>query len=85
MPPDSLSRLDPSGLTVVFDRPTQPGNLGTLARSADAFGANGLVVTGHAADSAESNNASFWGEDCTKIDAVNDNLGESAPLGPVRR
>lgn len=50
MPPDSLARLDPAGLTVVFDRPTQPGNLGTLARSADAFGASGLIVTGHAAD-----------------------------------
>lgn len=50
MPDDSLSRLDPTGLTVVFDRPSQPGNLGTLARSADAFGASGLVVTGHAAD-----------------------------------
>ncbi|WP_457205123.1 TrmH family RNA methyltransferase [Nocardioides sp. P5_C9_2] len=50
MPPDDLARLDPSGLTVVFDRPTQPGNIGTLARSADAFGATGLVVTGHAAD-----------------------------------
>jgi 23S rRNA (uridine2479-2'-O)-methyltransferase len=50
MPADDLSRLDPSGVTVVFDRPTQPGNIGTLARSADAFGAAGLVVTGHAAD-----------------------------------
>lgn len=50
MPPDHLARLDPTGLTVVFDRPSQPGNLGTLARSADAFGASGLVVTGHAAD-----------------------------------
>lgn len=50
MPDDDLARLDPTGLTVVFDRPTQPGNLGTLARSADAFGATGLVVTGHAAD-----------------------------------
>ncbi|MCW2833289.1 MAG: hypothetical protein JWN68_1242 [Nocardioides sp.] len=50
MPADSLARLEPAGLTVVFDRPTQPGNLGTLARSADAFGATGLVVTGHAAD-----------------------------------
>lgn len=50
MPDDSLDRLDPTGLTVVFDRPSQPGNLGTLARSADAFGASGLVVTGHAAD-----------------------------------
>ncbi len=50
MPADDLDRLDPRGLTVVFDRPTQPGNLGTLVRSADAFGATGLVVTGHAAD-----------------------------------
>ena len=50
MPSDDLDRLDPTGLTVVFDRPSQPGNLGTLARSADAFGASGLVVTGHAAD-----------------------------------
>lgn len=50
MPDDDLARLDPGGLTVVFDRPTQPGNLGTLARSADAFGASGLIVTGHAAD-----------------------------------
>ena len=50
MPADDLTRLDPTGLTVVFDRPSQPGNLGTLSRSADAFGATALVVTGHAAD-----------------------------------
>jgi TrmH family RNA methyltransferase len=49
MPPDDLSRITP-GLVVVFDRPTSPGNLGTLIRSADAFGADGVVVTGHAAD-----------------------------------
>ena len=35
---------------VVLDRPTGPGNIGTVARSADAFGADGLVVAGHAAD-----------------------------------
>jgi tRNA G18 (ribose-2'-O)-methylase SpoU len=39
-----------AGLGVVFDRPTGPGNIGTLIRSADAFGAEGVVVTGHAAD-----------------------------------
>ena len=50
MPADDLTRLDPTGLSVVFDRPSQPGNLGTLSRSADAFGATALVVTGHAAD-----------------------------------
>ncbi|WP_459547143.1 TrmH family RNA methyltransferase [Nocardia sp. X0981] len=35
---------------VVFDRPNSPGNLGTLIRSADAFGASAVVVTGHGAD-----------------------------------
>jgi 23S rRNA (uridine2479-2'-O)-methyltransferase len=40
----------PDLLAVVFDRPTSPGNLGTLIRSADALGAHGLIVTGHAVD-----------------------------------
>jgi TrmH family RNA methyltransferase len=35
---------------VAFDRPVGPGNLGSVIRSADAFGAAGVVVTGHAAD-----------------------------------
>ncbi len=34
----------------VFDRPASPGNLGTFIRSADAFSASGVLVTGHAAD-----------------------------------
>ncbi|WP_343036579.1 TrmH family RNA methyltransferase [Flexivirga aerilata] len=51
MPPDDLDRLAvPDPLITVFDRPTQPGNLGTLLRSIDAFGGTGLVVSGHAAD-----------------------------------
>ncbi len=37
-------------LLVVFDRPASPGNLGTLIRSADALGAHGIVITGHAVD-----------------------------------
>ncbi|WP_181766772.1 TrmH family RNA methyltransferase [Streptomyces albidus (ex Kaewkla and Franco 2022)] len=52
MPADDLSRI-PAGddfLGVLFDRPTSPGNIGTVIRSADAFGADGLIVTGHAAD-----------------------------------
>jgi 23S rRNA (uridine2479-2'-O)-methyltransferase len=51
--PDDLDRVDVGGeapLLVVFDRPTSPGNLGTLVRSADAFGARGVLVVGHAAD-----------------------------------
>lgn len=38
------------GLLVVFDRPSSPGNLGSSLRSADAFGADGVIVTGHAVD-----------------------------------
>ncbi|HWM40006.1 MAG TPA: RNA methyltransferase [Streptomyces sp.] len=52
MPPDDLARIDAGSdfLGVVFDRPSGPGNIGTVIRSADAFGADGLIVTGHAAD-----------------------------------
>lgn len=52
MRPDRLDRIAASSrlLAAAFDRPTSPGNVGTLVRSVDAFGADGLVVTGHAAD-----------------------------------
>ena len=52
IPPDDLQRIprrdDP--LLVVLDRPASPGNLGSVIRSADALGADGVVVVGHAAD-----------------------------------
>jgi tRNA G18 (ribose-2'-O)-methylase SpoU len=50
--PDDTDRVPvpPDALLVVADRPGSPGNLGTLLRSADALGAHGLIVTGHAAD-----------------------------------
>ncbi|HEY8472821.1 MAG TPA: TrmH family RNA methyltransferase [Natronosporangium sp.] len=52
LPADELARIPvgPRLLVVLFDRPSSPGNLGTLIRSADAFGAAGVVVAGHAAD-----------------------------------
>jgi 23S rRNA (uridine2479-2'-O)-methyltransferase len=52
MPEDRLDRIPASAspLVLVFDRPASPGNLGTLIRSADALGADGLVITGHACD-----------------------------------
>jgi 23S rRNA (uridine2479-2'-O)-methyltransferase len=54
LPEDDLSRIAVSKtrtfLGLVFDRPNVPGNIGTLIRSADAFGASCLIVTGHAAD-----------------------------------
>lgn len=51
-PSDSLARLPAvaSPLVVVFDRPSSPGNVGSLVRSADALGAHAVVVAGHAAD-----------------------------------
>lgn len=52
MPQDDLGRIEIGRdfLGVLFDRPTSPGNIGSIIRSADAFGAHGLIVTGHAAD-----------------------------------
>lgn len=52
VPADDLARLSPSpsGIVVVFDRPAGPGNIGSLARTVDALGADGLVITGHGAD-----------------------------------
>src|SRR5207249_768998 len=37
-------------LVVVLDRPSSPGNVGTVVRTADAFGASAVILTGHAAD-----------------------------------
>jgi len=52
MPDDDLDRIaaGPGFLGVVLDRPASPGNIGSIIRSADAFGADGIIVTGHAAD-----------------------------------
>lgn len=50
IPPDNLGRIPAASLVVVLDRPSSPGNLGTIIRSCDALGADGLVITGHAVD-----------------------------------
>lgn len=52
IPKDDLNniKVDDNMLVVVFDRPTSPGNLGTIIRSCDSFGVNGLIITGHATD-----------------------------------
>ncbi|GAA2080969.1 TrmH family RNA methyltransferase [Aeromicrobium halocynthiae] len=47
--PEDLPEGD-DAVVLVLDRPTSPGNVGSLARSADALGAHAVVVTGHAAD-----------------------------------
>ncbi len=52
MPPNDLTRIPErdSLFIVVLDRPSSPGNLGTIIRSCDALGVDGLVITGHSAD-----------------------------------
>jgi len=49
---DNLERLGKpeNPLFVLFDRASNRGNLGTLLRSCDALGADGLILTGHAVD-----------------------------------
>jgi len=52
MPEDSLSRirLHERLLLVIFDRPSNPGNLGTIIRTCDSLRADGLIITGHCVD-----------------------------------
>ncbi|EYF08202.1 RNA methyltransferase [Chondromyces apiculatus] len=51
-PKDDLARIPVRDdlLVLLLDRPTNPGNFGTTIRAAAAFGAHGIVVTGHTAD-----------------------------------
>ncbi|MBS4198330.1 hypothetical protein KHA93_01480 [Bacillus sp. FJAT-49732] len=52
IPEDDFSRIPVSEkmLIVVFDRPSNRGNLGSIIRSCDALGCQGLIMTGHAVD-----------------------------------
>lgn len=49
-PPDLAAVPRPvDGVVVVVDRPSSPGNLGTIIRTADALGASAVLTTGHGA------------------------------------
>jgi tRNA G18 (ribose-2'-O)-methylase SpoU len=49
---DSIEQfvLSDNPIFALFDRPSNKGNLGTIIRSCDAFGIEGLIITGHAVD-----------------------------------
>lgn len=53
---DNLSAVELSDnpFIVLFDRPSNKGNLGTMIRSCDALGADMLIITGHAVDLYDS-------------------------------
>ena len=81
-PDDRLGAITPGPdfLGVAFDRPTSPGNIGTLARSADAFGAKALMTTGHAADvwdpkAVRASTGSLFALSVARVDAVADVTG----------
>jgi TrmH family RNA methyltransferase len=52
MKPDEFERfkISENPLIFVIDRPSNRGNLGTLIRSCDALGVDGLIMTGHSVD-----------------------------------
>jgi 23S rRNA (uridine2479-2'-O)-methyltransferase len=43
-------KLSKNPLLAIFDRPSNKGNLGTLIRSCDSLGVEGLIITGHGVD-----------------------------------
>ena len=42
--------LPPKPFVLVFDRPSDYGNLGSLIRSANSFGVDAILITGHSVD-----------------------------------
>lgn len=47
---DVAVKLTEKSVVVLLDRPSNPGNLGSIIRSCDAFGVDQLIITGHGAD-----------------------------------
>ena len=43
-------KLSEKAVVVLLDRPSNPGNLGSIIRSCDAFGVEQIVLTGHGVD-----------------------------------
>lgn len=52
IPNDDVNRIPKREmpLILVLDRPNLPGNIGSVIRSCDALGVDGMIITGHSAD-----------------------------------
>jgi TrmH family RNA methyltransferase len=71
-------KIEPSEnpFILLIDRPSKKGNLGSIIRSADAFGADGVIVTGHSVDIYDTevigaSMGSFFSTSIEKIDENN--------------
>lgn len=72
-----LAQKNKNPLYVLFDRPSKKGNLGSIIRSADAFGVDGIFVTGHSVDIYDpevigASMGSYFTIPIEKIDTNND-------------
>jgi tRNA G18 (ribose-2'-O)-methylase SpoU len=94
MPPDDLARIPIRErlLVVAVDRPASPGNLGTLIRSCDALGVDGVIITGHAADlydpeTIRASTGSLFALPVVRLPAQSDLLSwieqAAARIGPI--
>jgi TrmH family RNA methyltransferase len=66
---------------LLVDRPSKKGNLGSIIRSADAFGCDGVIVTGHSVDVYDpevisASMGSFFSVDIEKIDENSNLIGK---------
>jgi tRNA G18 (ribose-2'-O)-methylase SpoU len=82
MPGDELKKIElpANPVLMVFDRPANKGNLGSVIRSCDAMGANGLVITGHAVDlydpeTIRASMGSFFKVPVARVPSFNDVKG----------
>ena len=63
---------------IICDKPSKKGNLGSIIRSADAFGCDGVIVTGHSVDVYDpevigASMGSFFAVQTERLDG-NDNI-----------
>jgi TrmH family RNA methyltransferase len=78
---DQLS-IGPIFVATVLDRPSSPGNIGTIIRTTDALGGSAVIVTGHAADPYDprcvrASTGSFFAVPIVEVDTL---AGWDVPL-----
>ena len=72
--------LQDHDIALVLDRPSNPGNLGSILRSCDAFGVRGVIIVGHGVDPFDpvvvrASAGSFFNVDISRLQSKTDLLG----------